>query len=63
MEKWKYKKIFKINKENYNIKGIMVNFLKLKTKDLKRSREKEEERRWKRGEERGEYGVREDRYL
>ena len=41
----------------------MVNFLKLKTKDLKRSREKEEERRWKRGEERGEYGVREDRYL
>ena len=30
----------------------MVNFVKLKTKDLKRSREKEEERRWKRGEER-----------
>ena len=41
----------------------MVNFLKLKTKDLKRSREKEEERRWKRGEERDEYVVREDRYL
>ena len=31
----------------------MVNFLKLKTKDLKRSREKEEERRWKRGERKG----------
>ena len=41
----------------------MVNFLKLKTKDLKRSIEKEEERRWKRGEEMDEYGVREDRYL
>ena len=41
----------------------MVNFVKLKTKDLKRSREKEEERRWKRGQEMSEYGMKEDWYL